>query len=70
MVCQRVCPQNRKFLQWIKEKKKFSQEETGLLLKMTSCDRLPEKTKKKLQHLDLLEDIDTLPRNLSVLLKK
>jgi epoxyqueuosine reductase len=70
MVCQRVCPQNRKFLQWIEEKEKFSQEETELLLKETSCDRLPAKTKRKLQHLDLLEDIDTLPRNLSVLFKK
>lgn len=68
--CQRVCPQNRKFLQWIEEKEEFSQEETILLLEGVPRDQLPATTMRKLEHLDLLEDTDILPRNLSVFFKK
>ena len=68
--CQRVCPQNRKFLQWIEEKEEFSQEETVLLLEGVPRDRLPAETVTKLEHLDLIEDIDTLPRNLGVFFGK
>jgi len=70
MHCQRVCPQNRKFLQWIEEKEEFSQEETVLLLEGVSRDRLPAETVRKLEYLDLIEDIDTLPRNLGVFFGK
>jgi epoxyqueuosine reductase len=68
--CQRVCPENRNFLQWIEEKEEFSQEETALLLEGVSSDRLPARTAKKLEHLDLIGDLDRLPRNLSVFFKK
>jgi len=68
--CQRVCPQNRKFLQWIEEKKEFSQEETVLLLEGASRDQLPVATARKLERLDLLEDTDSLPRNLGVFFGK
>ncbi len=70
MHCQKVCPENREFLQWIDEKEEFSQEETVLLLKGTSCERLPVTTRRKLEHLDLLEDVDTLSRNLGVFFGK
>lgn len=70
MHCQRVCPQNKSFLTWIDEKEEFSEEETALLLKGVPCDRLPSATIGKLEHLDLLEDIDILSRNLSVFFKK
>lgn len=70
MLCQRVCPQNRKFLQWIEEKEEFSQEETALLLEGVPRDQLPVTTMRKLKHLDLLEDTDILPRNLSTFFRK
>jgi len=68
--CQRVCPQNRDFLQWIEEKVEFSEEETALLLKGVHRDQLPAATIEKLKHLDLIEDLDILPRNLGVFLRK
>jgi epoxyqueuosine reductase len=68
--CQTACPQNRKFLKWIEEKEEFSQEETALLLEGTPRDRLPVATVRKLKRLDFLEDVDTLPRNLSVFFRK
>jgi epoxyqueuosine reductase len=70
MRCQRVCPENRLFLHWVEERAEFSQEETGLLLEGASSERLPAKTKRKLEHLGLLEDADTLPRNLKVFFRK
>jgi epoxyqueuosine reductase len=70
MHCQRVCPQNSKFLEWIEEREEFSQQETALLLEGGSRDRLPVATVGKLKRLDLLEDVDALPRNLSVFFRK
>jgi hypothetical protein len=57
-------------LQWIEDKEEFSEEETELLLKGSARDQLPAATVKKLKRLDLFEDIDILPRNLSVFLKR
>ncbi|MBI5956555.1 MAG: epoxyqueuosine reductase [Chloroflexi bacterium] len=68
--CQRVCPQDRDFLQWIEGKEEFSQEETALLLEGVPADQLPAATVKKLERLDLIGDLDILPRNLSVFFKK
>jgi len=68
--CQRVCPQNKEFLNWFEGKIEFSQDETALLLKGVSRDQLPDETAKKLQHLDLLENVDILPRNLGVFFQK
>jgi epoxyqueuosine reductase len=70
MHCQRVCPQNREFIQWIEEKEEFSQEETVLLLEGVLRDQLPVTTMRKLESLDLLEDTDILARNLSVFFGK
>ena len=68
--CQRVCPQNKDFLEWIEGKEEFSQEETALLLEGGSLDQLPAATVRKLKQLDLIEYLDGLPRNLSVLFDK
>jgi epoxyqueuosine reductase len=65
--CQRVCPQNKDFLEWIEEGAEFSQEETALILEGIPSDQLPAATVRKLEQLDLIEYLDTLPRNLSVL---
>jgi len=68
--CQRVCPEDRNFLHWIEEKEEFSQEETALLLEGASLSQLPAATVRKLEHLDLIEDLGNLPRNLGIFLRK
>jgi epoxyqueuosine reductase len=64
--CQRVCPEDKRFLRWIGEKEEFSQEETELLLK--DARTMPSTTLGKLMNLDLADadSLDNLPRNLSV----
>jgi hypothetical protein len=54
---------------WIGEEEEFSEEETVLLLDGAPRDRLPEGTIKKLLHLDILDDLGILPRNLGVFSK-
>jgi epoxyqueuosine reductase len=68
--CQRVCPEDKKFLKWIEEKEEFTEDETALLLEGTPRDRLPAETVKKLEHLDLIESLNSLPRNLGVFFRK
>ena len=70
MRCQRACPLNKQFLDWIGEEEEFSEEETALLLDGASRDKLPEETVRKLAHLDILDDIGILPRNLGVFFRK
>jgi len=70
MRCQRACPVDKKFIGWIGEEEEFSEEETHLLLDGTSRDKLPEETLRKLTHLDILDDLDILPRNLGVFFKR
>ena len=67
--CQRVCPQNREFLHWVKEGLEFSQEETALLLQGVTLDQLPPPTAKKLEQSDMVDLLDVFPRNLDVFLK-
>lgn len=66
--CQRVCPADKPFLNWIAEKEEFSQEETELLLRGQLNNQLPSNTLEKLKNLDLAdpESLDSLPRNLRV----
>ena len=66
--CQRVCPEDRHFMNWIVEKGEFSQEETELLLRRRLLDHLPSTTLEKLRNLDLADpdSLDNLPRNLRV----
>jgi epoxyqueuosine reductase len=66
--CQRVCPEDKSFMQWIEEKEEFSQKETALLLEGVPREQLPAATVRKLRHLDLIDSLDSLPRNLSVFL--
>jgi len=68
--CQRVCPENKAFLQWIEGKEEFSEEETTLLLEGATRDRLPATTARKLERLDIIESLDILPRNLGRFLKE
>ena len=70
MRCQRACPADKQFLDWIGDEEEFSEEETAMLLGGTPRERLPEETVRKLTHLDILSDIGILPRNLGVFFKK
>jgi len=70
MRCQRACPVDKRFSNWIEDEEEFSEEETALLLEGTSREKLPEETVRKLTHLDILNDIGILPRNLGVFFKR
>jgi len=70
MICQQVCPENKKFLKWIEAGPEFSEEETGLILQGIPFDELPAETVDKWKWLGLSEDFDVFPRNLRALLKK
>jgi hypothetical protein len=70
MHCQRVCPQNKEVIQWTGEEEEFSEEETALLLEGVTHDKLPATTLKKLEHLSLMDYLDSLPRNLGIFFKK
>ena len=68
--CQRVCPVDKPFVNWVEEKEEFSQEETKQLLRGQLLNRLHSTTLKKLKNLDLADSdsLDNLPRNLNVFL--
>jgi epoxyqueuosine reductase len=64
--CQLVCPENRPFTDWFEGDESFTEEETALIMEGASIDRFSEATVKKLERLELLEPLATLPRNLGV----
>ena len=68
MLCQKVCPQNREFVNWVKDRPQFSEEETVLVLKGIPLDQLPADTSAKCKNLGLDENYDIFPRNLGALL--
>lgn len=72
LLCQRSCPANQDFLEWIEKREAFSSEETDLLLQGVSKDKIPAETMRKLEALDIikLEYLDLLPRNLGALFAK
>jgi epoxyqueuosine reductase len=70
MICQQVCPENKKFLGWIKEGPKFTEKETGLILTGVPFEKLPAETVDKWKWLGLSEDFDVFPRNLLALLRE
>lgn len=70
LYCQRVCPLNKPFVQWIEKKAEFSEEETRLLMEGAPQDQLAAATIKKIEELDCLEYTDILGRNLRALLRK
>jgi epoxyqueuosine reductase len=70
MICQRICPENKSFLGYIREEATFSETETGLLLKAVPLEDLPAETAEKLRSADLVGMLEELPRNLRALLEK
>ena len=69
MLCQRACPEDKKFWSWTEGEEEFSEEETDLLLKGGPRDKLAKETIDKLERLDILDDLGLLPRNLGVFLR-
>jgi len=70
MICQQVCPENKKFLKWVEAGPEFTEEETDLISRGILFDELPIATRDKWKWLGLSEDFDVFPRNLRALLKK
>jgi epoxyqueuosine reductase len=68
LLCQKVCPENRTFLDRIEDGDTFSEEETALIMNATQPNHVPEKTAEKLKRIGMLEYCDILARNLRVLL--
>jgi epoxyqueuosine reductase len=69
MLCQQCCPENKPFLDWFEGHEAFSHEETSLLLQGASVGQLSAETRGKLERLDLLDYLESLPRNLGVLFR-
>ena len=70
MVCQKVCPVDKNFHQWVVEGPTFSAEETECIVQNVGQDKLSSETIKKLDQLDMMEYLDVLGRNLQALVSK
>ncbi|HWT73564.1 MAG TPA: 4Fe-4S double cluster binding domain-containing protein [Mobilitalea sp.] len=69
-ICQEICPHNRKYMNYIIGPVEFTEEETKLLLLGVKEDQLPGEMRHKLEQLDLMGYLHSLPRNLKALLEK
>jgi epoxyqueuosine reductase len=70
MLCQRLCPVDKPFWNWVEDEEQFTEEETRLILEGAGETGLPAATAAKLERLDMLADLELLPRNLGVLLQR
>ncbi len=70
MHCQKVCPANKKVINWIEPGPTFSEEETKLLVHGTTVENLPEETRRKIKEHDLSNYLFAYPRNLGVILDR
>ncbi|MHA2399474.1 MAG: 4Fe-4S double cluster binding domain-containing protein [Promethearchaeota archaeon] len=69
LICQKVCPADKKFLKWVEKGPEFTSEETYLLLTSVELDNLPLKTKEKIKSIGLDEYYEYISRNLGVFLQ-
>jgi len=70
MHCQKVCPANKKVINWIEPGPTFSEEETKMLLGGKSVEQLFEETRKKVEKHDLANYLNVYPRNLGAILNR
>ena len=70
MICQKVCPANKDIVKWIEPGETFNSNETNLILKDVSEERLPQETIAKLKKLDIMSYYPVLGRNLKALIDK
>ncbi len=69
LICQKICPADKKYLKWIEKGPEFTSEETNLLLTSVELDNLPLKTKEKIKAIGLDEYYEYISRNLGVFLQ-
>lgn len=70
MICQDACPANKDYTNCIVPEGEFSEEETLMILKGVSKNKLPLETIEKLKKLYMLDDYNLLQRNLGVLISE
>jgi len=70
MHCQKVCPANKKVVNWVEPGPTFSEVETKLLVSRKSIDELPEEIRKKVEKYDLANYLNVYPRNLGAILNR
>jgi len=70
MVCQKVCPVDKEFRQWVVDGPVFTEAETAAILQGNSSDHWPQSAIEKIAGLDLSGYTKVLGRNLEVLIKK
>ena len=70
MVCQKVCPVDKRFRKWIVDGPSFSAQETDLIMQNARRYELPGETVQKLDQLDMIEYLGVLGRNLQALASK
>jgi epoxyqueuosine reductase len=68
MQCQKACPEDKPFREWVDEGEEFTEDETALLLGGPSREQLPDTLAAKLAKLELLEDLPILARNLGAVI--
>jgi len=70
MICQRVCPVNRQFLDWYEETVSFTEPETDQILNGVPKEQLAQLASEKLRKIYLLDEMALLPKNLRVLINQ
>ena len=70
MVCQKVCPVDKDFRQWVVDGPVFTEVETTAVLQGNSSDHWPQSAIEKIEGLDLSGYTKVLGRNLEALVKK
>jgi epoxyqueuosine reductase len=70
MHCQKVCPANKKVMNWVEHGPTFNEEETKMLVNGVDVETLPAETKRKIEEYDLANYLYVYPRNLGVILKR
>ena len=68
MICQKVCPANKKVAGWTVDGESFDQKETRLILNAVRGQRLPRHTVAKLKRQGLMTYAAVLGRNLRALM--
>jgi epoxyqueuosine reductase len=68
MQCQRVCPEDKPFREWVEAGGEFGEDEAALLLSGPRREDLPAGVAEKLARLELLDDLTILSRNLGMLI--
>ncbi len=69
MKCQLICPEDKPYTDWIVDAGAFDEQETSLILAGTPADRLPPGMRDRMKDSDLLDILDSMPRNLRALIQ-